>query len=104
MKSKAFHRSTDIPVRSEVPPALVLILFLVCFVLFCRYPSARLGVMALPHYYSSLRPFRESFRTGQPVLTYHHVGRRTRGSRLKGLYVSGKLFTRQMAELQTAGF
>jgi peptidoglycan/xylan/chitin deacetylase (PgdA/CDA1 family) len=58
----------------------------------------------LPHYYSSLSPFREVFLTGQPVLTYHHVGRRKRGARLKGLYVSPKLFGRQMAELKEDGY
>ena len=58
----------------------------------------------LPHYYSSLTPFREVFLTGQPVLTYHHVGRRKRGARLKGLYVSTRLFVRQMKELKAAGY
>jgi peptidoglycan/xylan/chitin deacetylase (PgdA/CDA1 family) len=60
--------------------------------------------MALPHYYSSLGPFRDLFRTGPPVLTYHHLGRRPRGARLKGMYVSPKLFSRQIAELHQAGF
>ena len=59
---------------------------------------------APPHYYSNLAPFRELFRTGHPILTYHHVGPRRRGARLKGLYVSSKLFERQMAELNAAGF
>ena len=58
----------------------------------------------LPHYYSSLESFREVFRLGAPVLTYHHVGPRTRGARLKGLYLSAKLFDRQIAELAAAGF
>jgi peptidoglycan/xylan/chitin deacetylase (PgdA/CDA1 family) len=56
------------------------------------------------HYYSSLGPFRQQFLKGRPVLTYHHVGPRTRGARLKGLYVSPKLFARQIAELRAAGF
>src|SRR5882762_2226770 len=60
--------------------------------------------MPLPHYYTSLSPFREVFLTGRPVLTYHHVGNRPRGTRIKGLYVSPKLFGRQMAELDAAGF
>ncbi len=60
--------------------------------------------MPIPAYYSSLAPFREGFRTGTPILTYHHVGPRRRGARLKGLYVSPKLFARQMAELKTAEF
>lgn len=60
--------------------------------------------MSAPHYYSSLAPFREKFLTGQPVLTYHHVGPRRRGVRIKGLYVSAKLFARQLAELKVAGF
>ena len=60
--------------------------------------------MSLPGYYSSLRPFEKAFGTGLPALTYHHVGRRKRGVRLKGLYVSAKLFANQMAELSEAGF
>jgi peptidoglycan/xylan/chitin deacetylase (PgdA/CDA1 family) len=55
-------------------------------------------------YYSSLAPFRELFATGAPLLTYHHVGARPRGVRLKGLYVSAKLFAQQMAELKAEGF
>src|SRR3974377_2068238 len=60
--------------------------------------------MTLPEYYSRLAPFDETFRTGQPVLTYHHVGPKPRGARLKGLFVSPRLFARQMAELKSAGF
>jgi peptidoglycan/xylan/chitin deacetylase (PgdA/CDA1 family) len=60
--------------------------------------------MSLPHYYSTLAPFRATFRTGHPVLTYHHVGPRPRGVRLKGLFLSQKLFVRQIAELGEAGF
>ena len=60
--------------------------------------------MALPDYYSRLAPFEETFLSGQPILTYHHVGPRRCGARLKGLYVSPSLFARQMAELKTAGF
>src|SRR5262245_66688958 len=60
--------------------------------------------MALPHYYSGLAPFRRLFREGQALLTYHHVGPGPRGARIKGLYVSPRLFARQMAELASAGF
>jgi peptidoglycan/xylan/chitin deacetylase (PgdA/CDA1 family) len=56
-----------------------------------------------PRYYTSLGPFRELFGQGHAVLTYHHVGARPRGVRLKGLYVSPKLFGQQMAELKTEG-
>jgi len=57
-----------------------------------------------PDYYTRLDPFLERFRTGAPVLMYHHVGPRKRGARLKGLYVSPELFARQLAELKSAGF
>ena len=60
--------------------------------------------MALPGYYTQLAPFEETFRKGQPILTYHHVGPRQRGARLKGLYVSPRLFRKQMAELHHAGY
>lgn len=58
----------------------------------------------MPNYYHSLKPFRKLFETGAPVLTYHKLGSRPHGVRLKGLYVSEKLFARQLAELREAGF
>jgi peptidoglycan/xylan/chitin deacetylase (PgdA/CDA1 family) len=57
-----------------------------------------------PRYYSSLGPFRKLFATGDALLTYHHVGPRPRGVRLKGLYVSAKLFGQQIAELKVEGY
>ncbi len=60
--------------------------------------------MPLPDYYTALGPFEEIFLTGRPVLTYHHVGPRPRGVRLKGLYVGERLFQKQMTELRRAGF
>jgi peptidoglycan/xylan/chitin deacetylase (PgdA/CDA1 family) len=57
-----------------------------------------------PRYYSSLGPFRGLFATGHAILTYHHVGARARGVRLKGLYVSPRLFAQQMAELKAEEF
>jgi peptidoglycan/xylan/chitin deacetylase (PgdA/CDA1 family) len=59
---------------------------------------------AQPRYYSALPPFRELFQTGVPILMYHKVGRRPRGARLKGLYVSPRLFAQQIGELREAGF
>lgn len=58
----------------------------------------------MSNYYSSLPPFLDTFLIGLPILTYHHVGPRTRGARLKGLYVRPELFNRQMRELRDAGF
>ena len=55
-------------------------------------------------YYHSLKPFRELFQTGTPILTYHKLGPRPPRVRLKGLYVSEKLFAQQLAELHAAGF
>src|SRR5437899_9792621 len=57
-----------------------------------------------PRYYSSLGPFRELFATGYAVLTYHHIGPRPARVRLKGLYVSPKLFAQQLAELKTEDY
>jgi len=51
-------------------------------------------------YYSSLAPFRTLFETGQPILTYHKLGPRPSGARLKGLYLSEKLFRHQLTELR----
>ena len=38
------------------------------------------------------------------MLTWHKIGPRPRGARLKGLYVSAKLFAQQLAELRADGF
>ena len=56
-----------------------------------------------PQYYTALRPFRKHFPNGTPVLLYHKVGARPKGVRLRALYVSPRLFTTQLRELQQAG-
>jgi peptidoglycan/xylan/chitin deacetylase (PgdA/CDA1 family) len=58
----------------------------------------------LPAYYSELRPFRSVFEGGNPILTYHKLGPRPSGVRIKGLYLSQKMFAAQLAELRSAGF
>jgi peptidoglycan/xylan/chitin deacetylase (PgdA/CDA1 family) len=58
----------------------------------------------LPVTYASLAPFRQWFGGGVPILTYHKLGPRPAGVRLKGLYVDAPLFDRQLAELRAAGF
>jgi peptidoglycan/xylan/chitin deacetylase (PgdA/CDA1 family) len=58
----------------------------------------------LPAYYSRLAPFRKVFTEGRPILTYHKLGPRPLRTRLKGLYLSQKLFARQLEELREAGF
>ncbi len=55
-------------------------------------------------YYTTLAPFRDLFRAGLPILTYHSLGPRPRGTRLKGLYLPVRLFHRQLRELRAAGF
>ena len=57
-----------------------------------------------PDYYTSLAPFAELFQTGVPILMYHKLGPRPARARLKGLYVSERLFAKQLAELRAAGF
>lgn len=57
-----------------------------------------------PEYYTSLRPFRDLFGRGNPILTYHKVGPRPRRTRIRGLYVRPELFARQMRELHAGGF
>ena len=57
-----------------------------------------------PAYYSGLRPFREQFELGNPILTYHKLGPRPSRVRIKGLYLSQSLFQRQLGELRAAGF
>lgn len=58
----------------------------------------------LPGYYSEFGPFREAFARGNPVLTYHKLGSRPARARLKGLYVSRRLFARQLEELRAHGY
>src|SRR2546429_8546258 len=55
-------------------------------------------------YYHSLKQFASLFRLGLPILTYHKLGPRPPGTRLKGLYVSERLFVQQLEELKQAGF
>ncbi len=59
---------------------------------------------ALPEYYTDLGPFRDAFARGNPILTYHKLGPRPARVRLQGLYVSDRLFDRQLAELRAAGY
>lgn len=54
--------------------------------------------------YSRLGPHRGRFAEGRPILTYHHVGPRPTGVKWRSLWVSPRLFQRQMAELAAAGF
>ena len=58
----------------------------------------------LPRYYSGLAPFLALFEQGNPILTYHKLGPRPARVRLKGMYLSERLFARQLAELRKAGF
>jgi peptidoglycan/xylan/chitin deacetylase (PgdA/CDA1 family) len=58
----------------------------------------------VPAYYSSLAPFRKLFGEGNPILTYHKLGPRPLRVRLKGMYLSSRLFARQLEELHAAGF
>ena len=54
--------------------------------------------------YSRLGPHRRLFAAGLPIITYHHVGPRTAGIKWRSLFVSPRLFARQMSELANAGF
>lgn len=58
----------------------------------------------LPPYYSRLTPFSALFEQGNAILTYHKLGPRPSRVRLKGMYLSERLFARQLAELREAGF
>jgi peptidoglycan/xylan/chitin deacetylase (PgdA/CDA1 family) len=54
--------------------------------------------------YSALRPFREPFSSGVPILAFHKLGRLPAGIRRKSLYVQRGLFAWQMRDLKRAGF
>lgn len=57
-----------------------------------------------PSTYSELPPFQTLFHDGVPILTWHKLGPRPRGVRLRGMYLGRRLFERQLAELRNAGF
>ncbi len=67
-------------------------------------PAASPMNRPVPEYYSTLGPFLRLFSQGNPVLTYHKLGPRPGPVRLKGLYLSRRLFARQIKELRAAGF
>ena len=59
----------------------------------------------LPEAYTTLGSFTEWFRGGGgPMLMYHKLGPAPAGVRLKGLYVSARLFRRQLTELAAGGY
>ena len=51
-----------------------------------------------------MRPFRDFFATGVPILMYHKIAPRPRRVRLKGLYVTPATFVRQLGELSEGGY
>jgi peptidoglycan/xylan/chitin deacetylase (PgdA/CDA1 family) len=55
-------------------------------------------------YYTSLASVGPGFEQGNPILTYHKLGPRPRRVRLKGLYVSTRLFAAQLRELHEASY
>lgn len=54
--------------------------------------------------YVRLAPYRNIFREGVPIFTYHKIGRPSRGVRMQGLYVAPNVFGRQLEELWEEGF
>ena len=54
--------------------------------------------------YSALRPFRQSFLQGMPILAYHKLGPLPFGAKMKSLYVGEGLFAWQMRDLRRSGF
>jgi peptidoglycan/xylan/chitin deacetylase (PgdA/CDA1 family) len=58
----------------------------------------------IPTYYTRLQPFASWFQQGYPILTYHKIGPRPRHVRLRGLYLSSRLFHKQMIEFAGARF
>ena len=60
--------------------------------------------MALPDYYSKLRPFQKHFKEGHPILCYHKIAPPPAKARIKGLYLDADLFCSQMNEISQAAF
>jgi len=59
---------------------------------------------SVPAYYTRLRPFRELFASGFPILTYHKFGSAPRRARLRGMYLPVDLLREQLEELDQAGY
>ena len=55
-------------------------------------------------YFSDLASMRRLFASGSPVLCYHKIGSKPRGTKLRGIYLSERLFSRQMGELREEGY
>jgi peptidoglycan/xylan/chitin deacetylase (PgdA/CDA1 family) len=60
-------------------------------------------MMALPDYYSELRPFLKHFKEGHPILCYHKIAPPPAKAWIKGLYLDPNLFFSQMNEISQAG-
>lgn len=58
----------------------------------------------LPGNYCHIGPFLQEFSDGLPVLVYHKLGFPGIFSSNKGLFISPRLFERQLAELKAHGF
>ena len=61
-------------------------------------------MFAKDRFYFQLPPFLREFRDGHAVLVYHKLGFPKLRDANKGLYISPKLFEKQLAELKAAGF
>jgi len=55
-------------------------------------------------HYCQLSPFAAAFRQGTPALLYHRLGRGPLFTKRRGLTLPTRVFARQLAELQAAGF
>jgi peptidoglycan/xylan/chitin deacetylase (PgdA/CDA1 family) len=60
--------------------------------------------MELPDHYCRLAPFAAAFSQGTPALLYHRLGRGPFFTQRRGLTLPIRVFSRQLAELQAAGF
>ncbi|MDR3404563.1 MAG: polysaccharide deacetylase family protein [Chthoniobacter sp.] len=60
--------------------------------------------MEPPDHYCQLAPFAAAFRQGTPALLYHRLGRGPLFTKRRGLTLPTRVFARQLAELQAAGF
>jgi peptidoglycan/xylan/chitin deacetylase (PgdA/CDA1 family) len=55
-----------------------------------------------PPIFTSLKTFPDFWSNGIPAITYHKVGPRPWGARIRGLYLSPRLFRKQISELVAA--
>lgn len=66
--------------------------------------TAEIGVMKHNIYFAELASMRSVFASGPVVLCYHKIGPKPVGTKLRSIYLSKRMFARQMKQLHEESF